>query len=410
MVETKNPVYDCAGICTQSIHADSHLRVTSDVSPPITVSTTYEYAQSDINANNYGLDQRYVYGREAQPTVTKVEAVLSTVTEGHAVIYSSGLAAALAVLVQYKPKKIAVSECYFGIRKVIEQYQQLVPNVTVVGSECAYDGVDLVWIESPVNPTGEVKDIAGYALRAHAAGAILVVDATLAPPPISYPFRQGADVVVNSATKYLGGHSDLLAGVVVTRSNKTAEVLRSTRHVLGLNSGSLEGWLLIRSLRTLNIRVKQQSATAARLVALIETFRRNAVTTNCHKPSVDDLALGRYITSVRHATLQINGAHCNSNIAAQHPNGFGAVFAVSFATKEQALFVARHLRLHRFATSLGSVESLVDWRHGWDVTADSTLLRISIGLECYDDLAKDWRQALLALNEVELKKTTVAKL
>ncbi|KAJ2786355.1 hypothetical protein GGI15_001601 [Coemansia interrupta] len=403
MVEIKNPLYNCVAPSTQAVHADSHTHVTSDVSPPISVSTTFEYNKTDVVSCNYGPDQRHTYARESTPTNIKVESVLSTLTEGHAVLYGSGLTAALAVLIQYKPKKIALSECYFGIRKVLEQYQALVPNVQVIGSECAYDGVDLVWIESPINPSGEVKDIASYALRAHAAGAILVVDSTLAPPPLSYPFRQGADVVVHSATKYLGGHSDLLAGVVVTRAAKTAEAMRYSRYVLGTGAGSLENWLLLRSLRTLTIRIRQQSVTAARIVALLESYRRSAVVTACHTPTALELSLGRCISVVRHATLQINGAHCNANIAQQHPEGFGAVFSVAFATKAQALFVARALRLHRFATSLGGVESLVDWRHAWDETAEPTVLRISIGLEAYDDLASDWKQALLALDESEKK-------
>ncbi|KAJ1842861.1 hypothetical protein LPJ57_009907, partial [Coemansia sp. RSA 486] len=99
----------------------------------------------------------------------------------------------------------------------------------------------------------------------------------------------------------------------------------------------------------------------------------------------------------------LNGAHCNNNIALQHPEGFGAVFSVTFASKAHALFIARQLRLHRFATSLGGVESLVDWRHGWDAAAEPTQLRISIGLEGYDDLANDWKQALLALDDSEKK-------
>ncbi|KAJ1899487.1 hypothetical protein LPJ66_002070 [Kickxella alabastrina] len=403
MVEIKNPLYDTACLSTQALHADAHLQVTSDVAPAISVSTTFEYAKTTVDACNYGPDQRYAYSRESTPTTTKAESVLSTITEGHAVLYGSGLTASLAVLLQYKPKKIALGESYFGVRKVIEQYRALVPNVQVVGSECSYDGVDLVWLESPVNPTGEVKDIAAYALRAHAAGAVLVVDATLAPPPISYPFRQGADVVVHSATKYLGGHSDLLAGVVVVRAATGAVALRETRYVLGLGTGSLETWLLLRSLRTLSVRVKQQSATATRLVSFLESIRRSAIATQCHKPCEEQLSLGRHIASVQHASLQINGAQCNPNIALQHPNGFGAVFAVSFASKCQALFVARALGLHRFATSLGGVESLVDWRYGWDSSAQPTLLRISVGLESFDDLAKDWKQALQALEVSERK-------
>ncbi|KAJ2853911.1 hypothetical protein GGI22_004682, partial [Coemansia erecta] len=362
-----------------------------------------------IDGCNYGLDQRYVYSRDSTPIVTKTEATLSTLTEGYAVLYGSGLSAALAVLIEHRPKKIALSQCYFGIRDVVDQYRALVPCVEVVGADCALDGVDLVWIESPINPTGEILDICSYALRAHAAGAILVVDATLAPPPLSYPFRQGADIVVHSATKYLGGHCDLLAGVVISKSAKSTETLRVARNTLGLGAGSLESWLLLRSLRTLSIRVRQQSQTAARLVALLEGHRRAACFTSCHHPTLADLSLGRRIAAVQHATLQFSSCSSTAapntcrgfDVAKQHPEGFGAVFSIRFDTKEQAVFVARHLKLHRFATSLGGVESLVDWRFGSDATVDPSLLRISVGLESYEDLADDWKQALLALDASE---------
>ncbi|KAJ1726797.1 hypothetical protein LPJ61_004956 [Coemansia biformis] len=385
---------------TLSIHADDHLRVTADVSAPISVSTTFDYAAADVRANNYGSSQSYQYSRINTPTAAKTEAVLSALMEGHAVVYGSGLTAAFAVLTEYRPKKIALGECYFGVRNVVEQYKKLMPDVQVIGADCSFDGVDLVWLESPINPTGEVKDIQSYALRAHAAGAVLVVDATLAPPPLSYPFRQGADIVVHSATKYLGGHADLLAGVVVTRSPKQADCLREARSVLGSGAGSLDAWLLLRSLRTLAVRVRQQSQTAARLVALIEGYRRSAMATPCHTPSALELSLGRRIAIVRHASLQ-QCAVGKTYIHAQHPEGLGAVFSVSFATGEQALFVARHLKLHHFATSLGGVESLVDWRHGWDAIADPALLRVSVGLEAFDDLAADWAQALQALDAHE---------
>ncbi|KAJ2785868.1 hypothetical protein H4R18_000257 [Coemansia javaensis] len=391
-----------ARLPTLAVHADGDLRATAEVVAPIGVSTTFSYAQGDIKASNYGVDQHYHYARIGTPATAKAEAVLGALTEGHAVIYGSGLTAAFSVLVEHRPRKIALGEAYFGVRNVVEQYRRLVPNVQVVGIDCAYDGVDMVWLESPVNPSGEVRDIRSYALRAHAAGAILVVDATLAPPPLSYPFRQGADVVVHSATKYLGGHSDLLAGVVVARSARVADSLREARAVLGTGSGSLETWLLLRSLRTLAVRVRQQSQTAARLVALVESYRRSAVATSCHVPSAQQLALGRHIAAVRHASLQLCAAGC-SFIQAQHPDGFGAVFSVTFATSEQARFVAQRLRLHRFATSIGGVESLVDWRYGWDATSEPGLLRVSVGLEAFDDLAADWAQALRALDEHERK-------
>ncbi|PIA14733.1 putative transsulfuration enzyme family protein [Coemansia reversa NRRL 1564] len=400
MVELKNSLYNTAAPSTQSIHGDDHLHATSEVSTPISVSTTFAYNKKEITANNYGLDQRYIYSRSGTPILTKVEATLSTLSEGYAVIYGSGLTAAFSVLVEQRPKKIALGSGYFGIKNVIEQYQRLVPNVQVVGLDCSYNDVDIVWLESPINPTGEVRDISSYALRAHAAGALLVVDATLAPPPLSYPFRQGADIVVHSATKFLGGHSDLLAGVVVSRAPKSAESMRVARSVLGTGPGSLDAWLLLRSLRTLSVRVQNQSQTATRLVAFLESHRRLAVVSACHSPSVQELAIGRRITAVRHASLQLSTTHC-SFIETQHPNGYAPVFSIRFATKDQALFVARHLQLHTFATSLGSVESLVDWRHGIDSKEDPGLLRISVGLENFDDLANDWSKTLLALDAHE---------
>ncbi|KAJ2547270.1 hypothetical protein EV175_005289 [Coemansia sp. RSA 1933] len=398
MLEIKDTQLDTALVSTQGTHGDDHLRTTADVVPPISVTTTWDYPP-DLDGTNYGPDQSYVYSRDATPIVTKVEATLSTLTEGYAVLYGSGLSAALAVFIEHKPKKIALGNCYFGIRCVIEEYQALAPGVEVVDLEGPFDGVDLVWIESPINPTGEILDVSSYSSCAHAAGAILVIDATLAPPPLSYPFRQGADVVIHSATKYLGGHSDLLAGVVVTKSAESTKTLHKTRTNLGLGPGSMEAWLLMRSLRTLEVRVKQQSKTATQLVALLESYRRAAAESG---PLLkESAAAGRQIASVQHASLQQFLPSFDVN--KQHPEGFGALFAVLFATKEQAVFVARHLKLHRFATSLGGVESLVDWRFGFDPSADPTLLRISVGLEGYEDLASDWKQALLALDASETK-------
>ncbi|KAJ2330326.1 hypothetical protein GGI00_003760 [Coemansia sp. RSA 2681] len=398
MVELKNPLYETMALSTQTLHADHHLRETSEVAPSIGVTTNFVYGKDGVESNNYGAGQRYAYSREGRPNTTQVESVLSTAMEGHAVVFGSGLTSALAILLHYRPKKVAISPCYFGIRGVLAQYGAIAGAVQVVGAECPLDGVDLVWLESPVNPTGEIKDISCYAVRAHAAGAVLVVDATLSPPPLSFPFRQGADVIIHSASKYLGGHADLLAGVVVTRAPAVAADMRRTRAALGLGAGSLETWLLQRSLATLDVRVRQQAQTARRLVALLESFRRCSVTSTCHTPTPAELALGRRLASVRHGSLQLPAPW----MAAQHPNGAcGAVFAVSFASKAQALFVARQLRLHTFATSLGGVHSLVDWRHAVDPQAEPTLLRVSIGLEAFDDLAADWRQALTALDAHE---------
>ncbi|KAJ1944679.1 hypothetical protein FBU59_002535 [Linderina macrospora] len=404
MAVIKNSALSSSSPSTQVVHGADHLRVLPDVAEPISMSTTYEYAEKDVDANNYGPDQFYVYSREGTATMAKAEASLSILTEGHVVLYGSGLSAALAVLVELKPKKIALGQSYFGVKDVIEQYQGLVAGVEVVGIDDSYEGVDLVWSESPINPTGEILDLAHYAKCAHAVGAKLVVDSTFAPPPLSYPFRQGVDIVVHSATKYMGGHSDLLAGVIVVKTPEMADHLRHVRGIFGLTAGNMEAWLLLRSLKTLPLRVIQQAKTTQLLVNLLESYRKTAVESEDHAPTDEEAALGGPIQRVQYASLQTFDS--SFDVKAQYPLGFGAVFSLDFMSKEQALFVARQLKLHAFATSLGGVESLVDWRYACDANAAPTLLRVSVGLESFEDLAADWKQALLALHEHEKARTT----
>ncbi|PVU94162.1 hypothetical protein BB559_003060 [Furculomyces boomerangus] len=388
MVEIKNPLYDSARMSTQSIHADQHLIVSPEVAPGITLSSTYLYSKNGHTSPNFGNDQLYQYSRYGTPTIARAESVLGTLTNGYATMHSSGLTSLFALLIHYRPTRIAMKNGYFGSTNVVNLYRTLVPNLVVISLSDQFKENDFVWLETPLNPTGEVDDIRYYANKAHAVNAILAVDSTFAPPPLCDPFKQGADVIVHSGTKYFGGHADVLCGVIVTKCREMNEALHKQRNVMGATPGSMEAWLILRSIRTLELRVRQQSKTTHMLVAWLANAAKG-----CNLIETDGIPVGA-IKSVKHASIQTFSP--SFDVCAQHPNGFGPVFSVVFKTQEQALFVARHLRLTTFATSLGGVMSLADWRHGDDPTQDPGLLRISVGLEDIEDLKNDWRSTIQA--------------
>lgn len=237
---------------------------------------------------------------------------------------------------------------------------------------------DLVHLETPLNPYGTASSIAEYAARAHAAGALLSVDATFAPPPLQNPFLHGADYVVHSATKYLGGHSDLLGGVLVTQDAAAAALLREERCYIGSVMGGLEAWLGLRSVRTLELRVERQSASATRLAGWLQALARS------------DGVVGAVVKDVTHASLQVQEPW----LVSQMPRGFGPVFAIRTGTKEQAKTLPSRLRYFLHATSLGGVESLIEWRAMSDATVDPTVVRVSVGCEAWEDLRDDLERGL----------------
>lgn len=233
-------------------------------------------------------------------------------------------------------------------------------------------------LETPLNPHGTASSIAAYAARAHAAGALLSIDATFAPPPLQNPFAHGADYVVHSATKYLGGHSDLLGGVLVTQDPVVAAQLRDERSLLGSVMGGLEAWLGLRSIRTLELRVERQSASATRLARWLQELTRS------------DAVVGAVVKAVTHASLQAQEPW----LAIQMPRGFGPVFAIRMGTREQAKTLPSRLRYFHHATSLGGVESLVEWRAMSDAMVDPTVVRVSVGCEGWEDLRDDLERGL----------------
>ncbi|KAI0889822.1 PLP-dependent transferase [Annulohypoxylon maeteangense] len=391
-------------LSAQSIHADDFLNSHQAVAPPMHVSTTFRYSNNPdelklwVNVNPANPHDSHMYSRDTAPNSLRFETVLTSILNGPALSYSSGLSAFHALLVFLNPKRIAIGDGYHGCHGVIALLSKLTGLTTVPLSadfETELRPGDVVHVETPLNPTGEARDLASFAERARKAGCWLCVDATFAPPPLMDPFVLGADVVMHSGTKYFGGHSDMLSGVLAVNPKHAdwIEKLRAERLVLGSVMGSFEGWLGVRSLRTLEIRVRKQSRDAEELVTWLAGQARQG-------GEVDDLVL-----EVKHASLQ--KADLESGwLRKQMPNGFGPVFAVYMRDQEDARRFPSKLELFHHATSLGGVESLVEWRAMTDATVDKRLLRFSIGLEGFEDLRDDLVKGFEALRKEKKSRGT----
>lgn len=403
---------------THAIHADDRVNILTDVAPPIHTSTTFRYPSDEsalIPAPKEGefidLSTPLIYSRLASANINRLETLLTPllypdilttkydVLANHVVSYSSGLSAYHALLVSLVPKVIAISGGYHGCHGVIALHKRMhhVTTVDLHADDSTWDAAglgkgDLVHLETPLNPTGEAYSIQKYAKRAHARGALLSVDATFAPPGLMDPFKWGADIVMHSGTKYIGGHSDMLCGILATRPDEAgltmAKGLRADRLFLGTVLGSLEGWLGVRSLRTMELRVQRQSSNAEKLVAWLDNALRST--------EEDASVVRKVVRKVKHASLQSEDMHW---LKQQMPNGFGPVFSIYTYTTAQARILPSKLTLFHHATSLGGVESLIEWRRMSDADVDETLLRISIGVENWKDLKNDMLSAFKAVTE-----------
>lgn len=343
---------------TLAIHADDGIEPDPDVAPPIHLATTF-------TADNA---QGVVYSRNDHPTRRRLEAVLGALEGGHAVVYGSGLAAVQALLMHLKPKRVAIAPGgYHGTHLVLEQWKPL--GVAAMPLAADLQAGDLVWIETPKNPTCDVADIAALAKRAQGAGAFLAVDSTFATPVLQQPLALGAHFVMHSSTKFLSGHSDALGGVLAVADGARAVTLRQERSVQGNVLGTLETWLTLRSLRTLDLRVKRQSATATELAQWL---------------------VGK-VAKVWHPSLPENPGH---RVGREQMRGPGGVLSIELSSAAQARALPGRLRLFRDATSLGGVESLIEWRRRHDPQAPEALLRLSVGLEDPKDLIADLQAGL----------------
>lgn len=362
--------------------------------PPLHPATTYE-----IHPDGSLRDGR-AYSRADNPTYDPAEQLLN-VLEGGAgcILFASGNAAASAVFQSLLPgDHVLVSRIlYWGIRKWLAEFAVTwgldveFVDVTDLEALCAAmrPGVTrLLWLETPANPTWEITDIAAAAEVAHAAQVCVAVDNTVPTPVLTRPLELGADVVVHSATKYLNGHSDVLAGAVVTaRLDPFWERIRSWRRNAGAMLGPFEAWLLQRGMRTLFVRVRRASETALALARQLEGH-----------PA---------LKAVLYPGLPSHPGH---KIAArQMQDGFGGMLSLRVAGgAEQALAVAAAARVFKRATSLGGVESLIEHRlstEGPSSPVPGDLLRLSVGLETPEDLLADLAAALDASRRIRAAST-----
>src|SRR5215813_296841 len=352
---------------------------TKAVVSPLHVATTF--VRDEDNQYRAG----YAYGRPDNATIRQTEAVIAAL-EGaqEATLFASGMAAATAVVLALPERShiVASQVMYWAFRHwLMNEASRFGHRVDFVDSSnldavrAAVKGdTALVYIETPGNPLWTISDIAGVADIAHAAGAMLAVDSTCATPVLTQPLRLGADIVMHSASKYLNGHSDVIAGALVTASaSEHWERITSIRIQHGAILGPFEAWLLQRGLRTLHVRVRAQAASAAILAERLSNH-----------PSV---------ASVLYPGLPSHPGHA---VAARQMRGFGAMLSIRPKGGEAAaIATAAKVELWKRATSLGGVESLIEHRGSVEgPPCPPDLLRLSVGLEDPDDLFSDLDQAL----------------
>jgi cystathionine gamma-synthase len=358
---------------------------TKAVALPVHVSTTY--IRDPDNQYRSG----YSYGRPDNATVRQTEAVIAALEGAHeAMLFGSGMAAATSVVLAQPPGShvLAPQVCYWGFRDWLLHeaplfgYKVDLVDFADLASVRAAMKPDtrLVWIETPGNPLWNITDIEGVAEIAHAGGAALAIDSTAATPVFTRPIELGADIVMHSATKYLNGHSDVIAGVLATaRDDKLWARIRQVRGHHGAILGPFEAWLLLRGLRTLEVRVRAQAESAA---LLAHRFANHAA-----------------VSSVLYPGLPTHPGHA---VAVKQMSGYGGMLSIRVKAGERAAIdAAARVEIWKRATSLGGVESLIEPRasiEGEGSPCPTDLLRLSVGLEDVDDLYNDLDRALRAAN------------
>ena len=376
------------GFETLAIHAGQEPDpYTGAVVPPIYATSTY--AQDVAGVARAG----YEYSRSANPTRTALEQCMAALEAGsHGFAFASGLAAQdtlLRTVCRPGDHVVVPDDAYGGTFRQFArvhgdwglEYDSVpLADVDAVVTAVTSGRTKVVWVETPTNPLLRIADIAALADVAHAAGALLVVDNTFASPYLQQPLLLGADVVLHSTTKYCGGHSDVIGGVLVVNDDDLAERLMFMHNAIGAVAGPFDSWLVLRGLRTLAVRMDRQSANAQRVAEYLTTR--------------DD------VTDVLYPGLPAHPGHV---LAAKQMRGFGGMVAFRVAGGEQhALAAVEACRLFILAESLGGVESLVEhpgrMTHlsvaGSPLEVPADLVRLSVGLESADDLLADLAQAL----------------
>jgi cystathionine gamma-synthase len=354
-----------------------------DIVPPIYVSTTYERAADGTYPGGR------IYSRADNPSYDQAETLIASLERAAAaMLFASGQSAAVAVFQSLAPGDgvLAPRNMYWGLRKWLLEYAapwglaiEFYDNASIddLAAKARSRRPRLIWIETPANPTWDITDIAAASTIAREVGAIVAVDSTAATPLLTRPLELGAGIVMHSATKYLNGHSDVIAGVLATaHDDERWQRIRYVRGSGGAILGPLEAWLLLRGMRTLHLRV---GAACANAQAIAQRFHGHP-----------------RLSHVLYPGLKTHPGH--EVAARQMRNGFGGMLSLRVkAGEEAAKSFTTKLRVFKQATSLGSVESLAEHRasaEGPGTVCPPDLVRLSVGIEHAEDLIADIEQAL----------------
>ncbi|MFG2085631.1 MULTISPECIES: cystathionine gamma-synthase [unclassified Spirillospora] len=374
------------GFETLAIHAGQEPDPTTGavVTPIYQVST---YKQDGVG----GLRGGYEYSRSANPTRTALEICLAEAEGGsRGLAFASGLAAEDALLrAVCRPGDhvIIPDDAYGGtyrlFAKVAEPWGVAFDSVPLGDVEAARRAVrpetKIIWVETPTNPLLGIADIASLAAVAHDAGALLVVDNTFASPYLQRPLELGADVVVHSTTKYIGGHSDVVGGALIVSDPELGERLAFHQNAMGAVAGPFDAWLTLRGIKTLGVRMDRHCSNAERIVEMLERH-----------------------PAVRRVLYPGLPGHPGHDVAAKQMKAFGGMVSFRMESEEAAVLVCERTKLFTLGESLGGVESLIEhpgrMTHasaaGSPLEVPGDLVRLSVGIEDVDDLLRDLERAL----------------
>ena len=376
---------------TELIHSIPVDPLTGAISVPIYQTSTYVQDAPGVNKG-------YDYARSNNPTRGTLEDIIAKLEKGAVgIAFGSGLAAIDAVvkLLKSGDEILAVDDIYGGAFRLFTHiYEKFGINVNYVdttNAENVFNAVTpktkLIWLETPTNPTLKVSDIEAIAKIAKANSCLLCVDNTFASPALQQPLTLGADLVIHSATKYLGGHSDLIAGLVVAKEKELGEKIKFIQNASGAILAPFDSWLVIRGIETLHLRVQQHCRNAQAVAEFLETH-----------PAIDKV----YYPGLK--------THLNHDIAKKQSKGFGGIvsFTLKNDTEKAATDFVTSTNYFKLAESLGGVKSLLC--HPAQMTHKSipaekrraagvadSLIRLSVGLEEVDDLITDLEQAFVKL-------------
>jgi cystathionine gamma-synthase len=363
-----------------------------DPDPATGAAITPIYQTSTYVQEAVGVHKGYDYSRVRNPTRTALETALASL-EGaaHGIAFSSGLGATTTLMHLVDPgqRVVLIADVYGGVYRMTSQvYEPKGYRFTYVPAEefdenladHLDDDVAMVWVESPSNPLLNVVDIRAAAEATHSVGAILAVDNTFATPYLQQPLELGADVVVHSTTKYLGGHSDVIGGFVATSDEPIAERLRFLQKSLGAVPGPFDAWLVLRGIKTLAIRMRQHCENARAIATFLDEH-----------------------SAVERVLFPGLPSHPGHDVALRQMRDFGGMVSFLVGSEEEAVALVARTKLFLLAESLGGVESLIEHpaRMTHASTADApfaaprNLVRLSVGIEAIGDLLADLESALV---------------